>query len=51
MIKVKSRWVGSNGKLFVVDNVQDGVVWYSHGKDTYSCNEGAFVERFKELVQ
>ena len=50
-IKIGSKWVGTDSKTFVVDNVQDEVVWYSHEDYLYSCNEEAFLERFKELVQ
>ena len=50
MIKISSRWTDINGKLFIVDNVQDGVIWYHHGENNYSCLEGAFLERFRELV-
>ena len=49
MIKVDSKWVDSNGKMFYVSHVQDGVVFYRTTTNPYCCNIEAFLARFSEI--
>lgn len=57
MIKVGSLWIGSTHKAFkvrAIEEREDGI-WVSYGVDsedrTYECLIGAFLDRFKELLE
>ena len=43
---VNTTWSSADGKLFLVVDVQDDMVWYTRNETTYSCPIGAFKARF-----
>lgn len=51
VLKINSVWVDQHGKQFVIVNLQDDMVWYSHKDVIYSCRTEAFLERFREKIQ
>ena len=51
VLKINSVWVDQHGKQFVIADLQDDMVWYSHKDVMYSCRIEAFLERFREKIQ
>jgi hypothetical protein len=58
MIKIGSKWKGSDYKLFVVENVDQQNVYYSKcneygfaSNQNYNCSIGAFLQRFRETAE
>lgn len=50
-MKIGSKWIDQNCKIFVVVSVQDNMVYYVADQITYSCTMQAFQERFREQIQ